>query len=103
VDWRVDLAQLREKLGDRIAVQGNIDPAVLLASPEAIAASAYEALRQTRGRGHILNLGHGILPETPVENALAFIRAGQSAAVEDRSFEQRAIAMAELPKPASLA
>jgi uroporphyrinogen decarboxylase len=103
VDWRMDLAQLREKLGDRIAIQGNIDPAVLLASPEAIAASAYEALRQTRGRGHILNLGHGILPETPVENALAFIRAGQSAALEDRSFEQRAIAMAELPKPASLA
>jgi uroporphyrinogen decarboxylase len=103
VDWRMDLAQLREKFGDRIAIQGNIDPTVLLASPEAIAASAYEALGQTRGRGHILNLGHGILPETPVENALAFIRAGQSAPLEDRSFRQRAIAMAELPKPASLA
>jgi uroporphyrinogen decarboxylase len=103
VDWRMDLAQLREKFGDRIAVQGNIDPAVLLSSPEAIAASAYEALRQTRGRGHILNLGHGILPETPVENALAFIRAGQSAPLEDRSFEQHTRRVAEVQKPASLA
>jgi uroporphyrinogen decarboxylase len=103
VDWRMDLAQLREKFGDRIAIQGNIDPTVLLASPEAIAASVHEALRQTRGWGHILNLGHGILPETPAENARAFIRAGQSAPLEGRSFEQRAIAMAELPKPAPLA
>jgi len=98
----MDLAQLRETFGDRIALQGNIDPNVLLASPEAIAASVHEALRQTRGRGHILNLGHGILPETPVENALAFIRAGQSALLENSSLEPRARAMTEIRKPASL-
>jgi uroporphyrinogen decarboxylase len=102
VDWRMDLAQLREKFGDRIALQGNIDPTVLLAGPEAITASVNETLRQTRGRGHILNLGHGILPETPVDNALAFIRAGQSALLENISIEPRARTMAETRKPASL-
>ena len=81
VDWRMDLAQLCEKFGDHIAIQGNIDPSVLLTSPEVIADSVNRAVRQTRGRGHILNLGHGILAETPVDNALAFIRAGQSAAL----------------------
>jgi len=102
VDWRMNLAQLREKFGERIAVQGNVDPTVLLASPEAISSSVNEALRQTEGRGHILNLGHGILPETPVENALAFIRAGQSAHVENASPEFRARAIADVSNPASL-
>jgi uroporphyrinogen decarboxylase len=107
VDWRMDLAELREKLGrekfgDRIAIQGNIDPSVLLASQGAIAGSVNEALRQTRGRGHILNLGHGILPETPVENALAFIRAGQSAPLENSSPAPRASAIADIPNPARL-
>ena len=78
IDWRMDLAQLREKFGDRVAIQGNVDPSVLLASPKAIAGAVNHAISQTNGRGHILNLGHGILPDTPVENALAFIRAGQS-------------------------
>jgi uroporphyrinogen decarboxylase len=102
VDWRMDLAQLREKFGDRMAIQGNIDPSVLLASQEAIAGSVNEALRQTRGRGHILNLGHGILPETPVENALAFIRAGQSAPLANSSPESHARVIADIPNPASL-
>jgi uroporphyrinogen decarboxylase len=102
VDWRMDLAQLQEKFGDRIALQGNVDPTVLLASPDAITASVHEVLRQTRGRGHILNLGHGILPETPVENAQAFIRAGQSALLESPSPEPRSRAMADIRKPASL-
>jgi uroporphyrinogen decarboxylase len=78
VDWRMDLAQLREQFGHQVAIQGNIDPNVLLTSPEMIGDAVTHAVGQTRGRGHILNLGHGILPETPVENALAFIRAGQS-------------------------
>src|SRR5947209_180768 len=102
VDWRMGLAHLREKFGDRIAVQGNVDPSLLLASPEAISDSVNEALRQTQGRGHILNLGHGILPETPVENALAFVRAGQSAPVEDTSPESRARAITDVSNPASL-
>src|SRR6202790_605215 len=78
VDWRMDLARLHEEYGDRVAIQGNVDPSLLLSSPEAIASAVDHAVSQTKGRGHILNLGHGILPDTPVENALAFIRAGQS-------------------------
>ena len=100
VDWRMDLGELREKFGDRIAIQGNIDPSVLLTSPEAIAGAAHHAIRQTGSRGHILNLGHGILPETPVENALAFIRAGQSAPIENVSPESRAKAVADVSKSA---
>lgn len=81
VDWRADLGALRERFGPRIALQGNVDPCALLGPEEAIARAAYEAVRQTAGVGHILNLGHGILPDTPVENALAFVHAGQAAPV----------------------
>ena len=85
----MDLAALQRNFGRRIALQGNVDPCVLLSSREAIVHSVQQALRQTNGRGHILNLGHGILPETPVENALAFIRAGQSARLENLSRSPR--------------
>lgn len=103
VDWRMDLAQLREKFGDRIAIQGNVDPTVLLSSDEAINAAVNHALRQTEGRGHILNLGHGILPETPVENALAFVNAGQSAPVGTASLDSHSRARVDISSPASLA
>ncbi len=82
VDWRMDLPALQQKFGSRVALQGNIDPCILLSSPSVIESAVGQAVRQTKGRGHILNLGHGILPETPVENALAFIRAGQSIRLE---------------------
>ncbi|MGH9592885.1 MAG: uroporphyrinogen decarboxylase family protein, partial [Bryobacteraceae bacterium] len=78
VDWRVDLRELRSRLGPRIALQGNVDPCVLLGNTPGIARAARDAVDATAGKGHILNLGHGILPTTPVENAQAFIRAGQS-------------------------
>jgi uroporphyrinogen decarboxylase len=81
VDWRADLRALRRRFGRRIALQGNVDPCLLLAPEETIARAAYEAVQQTAGVGHILNLGHGILPDTPVEHALAFVRAGQAAPV----------------------
>lgn len=82
LDWRVDLGAVQKYFDDRpIAVQGNIDPCVLLATPEVVTRAAQEAVKRTAGLGHILNLGHGILPDTPVENALAFVRAGQAAPV----------------------
>lgn len=77
VDWRTDLAQARMKIGARIALQGNIDPAMLLSSEENIRFAVREAISKTRGVGHILNLGHGILPATPVENAQVFVRAAR--------------------------
>lgn len=63
-------------------MQGNVDPCTLLGPVDAIRAAVVHAVEQTGGLGHILNLGHGILPETPVENALAFVQAGQSAPVK---------------------
>jgi len=78
VDWRVDLAELRREIGDEIALQGNVDPCVMLGNEADVVKAVHETLDATGGRGHILNLGHGILPTTPVENAIAFVKAGQS-------------------------
>ena len=75
VDWRMELDEARRKLGPNLALQGNVDPRVLLTSPEIVADAVRGAIAKTGGVGHILNLGHGILPNTPVENAEAFVRA----------------------------
>src|SRR5271163_3873164 len=83
VDWRVDMRALREKLGPRVALQGNVDPAVLFAPPEEIRRAAYEAMAALGGAGHILNLGHGILQHTPVESAQLFIQTGQQVLLHD--------------------
>jgi len=77
VDWRVDLAEIRKTLGSKIALQGNVDPAVLLAPPERIRDVTLATINSLAGHGHILNLGHGILQNTPVENAHLFIETGQ--------------------------
>jgi uroporphyrinogen decarboxylase len=76
-DWRVNLAELRETIGSKIALQGNLDPVVLLGPRENIRPATRRTLEQLGGVGHILNLGHGILPGTPVENAQTFITTGQ--------------------------
>ncbi len=83
VDWNTDLGEARGKLGRRVALQGNVDPQVLLGSAEGVRQTARQAVEKTGGHGHILNLGHGILPATPVENARAFVEAGQSAPVTE--------------------
>ncbi len=85
VDWRVDLAEARKILGSGVALQGNVDPAVLLGSEESIREAAQAAIEQTGGLGHILNLGHGILPSTPVESARAFVEAGQGVVLPARA------------------
>src|ERR1700720_204438 len=79
VDWRVDLHELRKTLGPKIALQGNVDPAVLFAPESTIRRATQETLSALGGVGHILNLGHGILQHTPVENAKIFIDAGRQA------------------------
>lgn len=73
VDWRVDLDDAWKTIGNK-AIQGNLDPVVLLSSPDEIDTRVADILKRTAGRpGHIFNLGHGILPETPVENARYFV------------------------------
>jgi uroporphyrinogen decarboxylase len=74
LDFHVELDAAWERLGYETAVQGNLDPSVLLAAPDLIRARVERILRQAGGRpGHIFNLGHGILPETPYENVTALV------------------------------
>lgn len=83
VDWRVELRELRDKLGPRIALQGNVDPAVLFGPPNEIRRATQEAMAALGGTGHILNLGHGILQHTPVEHAKLFIETGQQSLLQE--------------------
>ena len=76
IDWRVRLDDAWRTVGHDKAVQGNLDPVVLLTDRQQIRRRAQEVLDQAAGRpGHIFNLGHGILPQTPVENAIALVEA----------------------------
>jgi uroporphyrinogen decarboxylase len=78
IDWRVDLTAVRHIVGDRFALQGNVDPCVLLASQDSVTAAAHAAMASAGPLGHILNLGHGVLPPTPIECAQAFVDAPKS-------------------------
>lgn len=74
VDFRVELDEAWETLGQDVGIQGNLDPAVLCGSRDVLRARVKKILEQAAGRpGHIFNLGHGILPQTPEENAVALV------------------------------
>jgi len=73
VDWRIPIAEAKARVGNRVALQGNLDPCTLLGSPSNLKAAAEAILKQAGPGGHIFNLGHGILPMTPVENAKTLI------------------------------
>ncbi|MFQ5851047.1 MAG: uroporphyrinogen decarboxylase [Candidatus Binatia bacterium] len=76
LDWRVALDEGWERVGYDVGVQGNLDPVALFASPVEIRTRVAEILNRAGGRpGHIFNLGHGILPETPVEHVIAMVEA----------------------------
>jgi uroporphyrinogen decarboxylase len=77
LDWRTDLQDARRRVGDKFTLQGNLDPCVLLSTPEIIRQKTEAILEAGGGQKHILNLGHGILPMTPVENARAFIETAK--------------------------
>ena len=71
VDWRVPLDEAWSRIGPGLAIQGNLDPAVLFAPREVLEDHAADVLRRAGGRpGHIFNLGHGLLPATPLDNVL---------------------------------
>jgi len=74
-DWRTPLDEAWERIGHDRAIQGNLDPTLLLGPPDRLLAAADDVLRRAAGRaGHIFNLGHGILPETPIEHVQALAR-----------------------------
>lgn len=76
LDWTVDIGMARKRIGGKVALQGNLDPAVLLSSPEIIQAETAKILASFgQGNGHVFNLGHGIHQTTPPENALAMVEA----------------------------
>lgn len=80
VDWREPLAAVRRRVGPQLALQGNLDPAALFGPPESVRARTRAILQSMHGDGgHVFNLGHGILPETPLE-------AVEALADEVRSF-----------------
>jgi uroporphyrinogen decarboxylase len=79
VDWRPRLDDAWQAIGYDKAIQGNLDPIVLLTGPAEIRRRTHEILDRAAGRpGHIFNLGHGVLPQTPVENVLALVEAVHS-------------------------
>jgi len=73
VDWRIPIGEARARVGGRVALQGNLDPCVLLGSASNLTATADRILKDAGPGGHIFNLGHGILPMTPVDNAKALV------------------------------
>ncbi len=76
LDWHVDLREAWDRLGPETVVMGNLDPAVLFAPPDAVRAAARNILDRAGGQpGHIFNLGHGILPGTPVDHVKALVTA----------------------------
>lgn len=78
VDWQTDAAEARQRIPLSVAaLQGNLDPTWLYGSPAAIRERTHRMLHSFGGRGHIANLGHGILPDVPVEHARAFVQAVQ--------------------------
>lgn len=75
VDWRMPLDEVRGLVGPRLVLQGNLDPGALLGSPASLEQEVERLIAAGSDGGHIVNLGHGILPTTPVEQAQAFIAA----------------------------
>jgi uroporphyrinogen decarboxylase len=88
LDWTVNLGQARARVGSRVALQGNLDPMILMANPEQIRAEAIKTLESygvpQAGQGHIFNLGHGISQFTPPDNVIALVET-----VHQYSREQR--------------
>ena len=82
LDWTVDIGAARARVGMRVALQGNLDPAILLSSPQAVQREAAAILASYgKGSGHVFNLGHGISQHTPPENVAALIETVRTTSV----------------------
>ena len=79
VDWTVDMADARRRLGAQMKVQGNIDPGVLFGSPDFIKGRILDTIHKAGKGGHILNLGHGVLVGTPEDNVRHFFEVAKQA------------------------
>ena len=77
IDWKLPLDEARKRANGK-ALQGNVDPGVLLGTPEGVREAVFAARRAAGPVGHIVNLGHGILPPTPIENVAAFVAAARA-------------------------
>ncbi|MDJ0736274.1 MAG: uroporphyrinogen decarboxylase [Nostocaceae cyanobacterium] len=77
VDWTVDMADARQRLGKEMKVQGNLDPGVLFGSKQFIRDRIYDTVNKAGIGGHILNLGHGVMPTTPEENVEFFFETAK--------------------------
>jgi len=76
LDWTIDIGEARRRVGDKVALQGNLDPSILFASPDVISKEVSKILSSYgNGSGHVFNLGHGISQFTPPENAGALVEA----------------------------
>jgi uroporphyrinogen decarboxylase len=82
LDWHIDIADAIEKVGPNFSVQGNMDPTILFGTPEFASAKAREIVEKgKKARGHVFNLGHGILPSTDPDTAAAVVAAVHEAGV----------------------
>jgi uroporphyrinogen decarboxylase len=83
LDWTVDIGKARARVGDRVGLQGNLDPAILFSSPEVISREVHKVLAgYGHGSGHVFNLGHGISQFTPPEHVAALVEAVHSASAQ---------------------
>ena len=86
IDWTTDIAVARRRVGARVALQGNLDPLVLLTDPAVVQREAAALVRAAGpDPGHVFNLGHGILPATPPDNVLALVEAVHSESLATRA------------------
>ena len=79
IDWTIELGEAERRVGSKVALQGNLDPSVLYASPDVIKAEAFKVLDQFKGKtGHVFNLGHGITPDVNPESMKVLVDAVHS-------------------------
>lgn len=83
IDWTVDMAEAKQRIGSHLAVQGNVDPAVLFGPKEIITERTLESVAKAGNTKHILNLGHGVHQGTPEDSVAHFFEVGKSIRYEN--------------------